>query len=262
MISKKETVAVVIKTYYREDALFKTVSALKKNFDVAFRLYIADDSRASDKKEALYSSLAREGHCILRLTADSGISFGRNAAVRALQGERLVLVMDDDIEIRESGVAEKLAAVLACRDDTGIAAGLLMSDAGGYFVCENYARGLDFQMADGLLRRVPAARNTEEAAGGVAYSIADQVPNFFLARREVFDSTLWDERIKVEYEHMDFFLSLKKAGRWRAVVCPDARAWHLRSIADDRYLIGRRSGSAVYFLQKWGLRRVFNSWGQ
>ena len=94
--------------------------------------------------------------------------------------------------------------------------------------------------------------------GGGRFAEADQVINFFLARREVFETTRWDDRIKVEYEHLDFFLSLHKEGRWKSAVCFDARAVHQRTIQSDAYMMARRSGSIAYLLQKWNLAAVFN----
>jgi hypothetical protein len=58
---------------------------------------------------------------------------------------------------------------------------------------------------------------------------------------------------------MDFFLTLKKIGRWKVALCENAEARHLdpsRLPFDPDYLAARRAGSHPYFLQKWGLDTV------
>jgi hypothetical protein len=92
---------------------------------------------------------------------------------------------------------------------------------------------------------------------GVHYTLADQVVNFFIARKEIFSEVRWDERIKVEWEHMDFFLNLAKT-KWKAAVCLDAKAVHIRSENEPEYNEARRSGVPSYFFQKHGISNVIN----
>jgi len=91
---------------------------------------------------------------------------------------------------------------------------------------------------------------------GPLFVVADQVPNFFLARREVLAALPWDDKIKVEYEHLDWFLSLQKHGKWKAAVCLDARATHWRAVAERDYFVYRRTSSPAHMYQKWGLATI------
>ena len=86
---------------------------------------------------------------------------------------------------------------------------------------------------------------------------ADQVVNFFLAKRAVFDDIRWDNRIKVEWEHLDFFLQLKKT-KWKVAACLDAKAIHINSQHDSTYNYHRRTSSSNYFNNKHGIHRVIN----
>jgi cytidyltransferase-like protein len=257
------TLAVGIKTFYREEALFRTVASVKKAVPPPFRLYIADDSPPTAKKDAFYAALEAEGHRVLRLPLNSGISYGRNSIVAAIDSEDRILMMDDDIEIGDKALVAKLGHVLDDRPDIGVVAGVLVNEgAGQMIVSDGYSHGLKFEFdAAGYLRRWPVLWGPVGDGGGKGggrFAEADQVINFFLARREVFETTRWDDRIKVEYEHLDFFLSLHKEGRWKSAVCFDARAVHQRTIQSDAYMMARRSGSIAYLLQKWNLAAVFN----
>jgi len=106
-----------------------------------------------------------------------------------------------------------------------------------------------------------STKNAIEEIGGIKYRQSDQVVNFFLAKREVFDSVQWDSRIKVEYEHMDFFLEFQKTP-WRAVICLDAIATHLHPDPHDmEYARYRRSAPVDYFAKKHGIApKPINHW--
>ena len=97
---------------------------------------------------------------------------------------------------------------------------------------------------------------------GTLFNYADQVVNFFLAKREVFDDVRWDDRIKIEYEHVDFFLNLKKT-KWKATVCLNARLTHCRSMRlDPLYVRHRRSAPTQYFYAKHNIGNIINKFQQ
>lgn len=254
-----EKVAIGVKTFLREDALFRTLAAIERNVKVPYRLYIADDSTVtSDRKAALYSDLRRDGHVVIPLPQNCGISVGRNAIVRALADEPYVLITDDDIEIADGGVVERLVSILEADASVGIVAPTLMSEgSGSFYLSENYAKGLRLEIADRILHRYAATRDYKRA-GDSLYLVSDQVPNCFLARRELLRRVGWDDRIKVEYEHVDFALTMKTKTELRAAVCLDARAIHQLMPAEDFYLLTRRSGSPHYLYMKWQIDGIFN----
>jgi len=165
--------------------------------------------------------------------------------------------LDDDILIKDGTVVEKMKKVLESDDEIGLVSGILKNEiSGDFYVSEKYVKGLVFKPQNKILFRYPSPGEIHEA-DGVLFRYADQVPNFFLARRKVFDDVKWDNRIKVEYEHMDFFLTLKKAD-WKAAVCLDAEAIHMQSKLDVEYLQYRRSAVPSYFLEKWDFTSVVN----
>jgi len=258
--SRKDMIAVCIKTFMREENFFRAVDMVEKNFPYPHRFYIADDGNVSEEKEQLYRKLENSGHKIIRLPFNSGLSVGRNALIKEA-AEDYVLIMDDDIGIKSPETIKNMRRVLDSKSDIGIVAGVLKHEITDRpFGNGNYSRGIDLIIKDNILHRY-TTRNSTQSIDGIRYVQSDQVINFFLAKREVFNSVKWDSNIKIGWEHMDFFLSLKKTP-WKAVICLDAEAMHFHPLPHDfDYQYYRRSGAPNYFLNKHGfVRQPINHW--
>jgi len=256
---RKDTIAVGIKTFMREANFFRTLDAIETKFPYAYTLYIADDSRISDKKRLVYDQLKRDGHHVLYMPFNSGLSAGRNAIVKDVK-EDYILILDDDIRLDDSETVRNMKLVLDSRDDIGIVSGIIKHEqSGARFGNDRYSRGLMLNIEGGVLYR-DAAISLVQDVSGVKFRIADQVVNFFLAKREVFRDVRWDANIKIEFEHMDFFLRLKET-EWKAAVCFDACGTHLkpdlRDLEYDRY---RRKAPFDYFGRKHNITRIINRW--
>lgn len=257
---KGSKIAIGIKTFMREDNLFKVIDSIEKHFPYPYRLYIADDSgEVSDEKEYLYQRLRVKGHVIMRLPFNSGLSVGRNKIIQKAR-EDYILMTDDDIGLTDSTSIEMMKKVLDSSEDIGICAGVIYQENGEYFGGEIYSKGLSLEMDRTLLLR-QRVKNLSKV-NGIIFNYADQVVNFFLAKKEVFNDVTWDSRIKVEYEHVDFFLNLKKT-RWRAAVCLGTKMLHYRSLGvDPIYNRYRRSAPEQYFKQKHGIGNIINRYLQ
>lgn len=251
----KKEVAVGIKTFLREELLFKTLDAIEKHFPLSYRLYIADDGKISDEKEYRYQKLEANGHVIIKLPFNCGISVGRNEIVKKVI-EDYVLIMDDDIVVQDSKSIVNMKSVLDSSEDIGICSGMLFSKNGDYMANENYQKGLCFEIDRGLLFRYPSMKKLHKTNGSL-FVYADQVVNFFLAKKTVFDDIKWDNRIKVEWEHIDFFLRLKET-KWKVAVCFNTKAIHMNQLDDQAYNYYRRSSSNNYFNQKHKIHNVIN----
>jgi len=251
----KATVAIGIKTFYREDSLFRALDSIEKHFPYPYTLYIADDGPISDKKEYRYQCLERDGHVVIRLPFNSGISVGRNEIIKR-SDEDYILIMDDDILFKDPKSAINMMTVLESSGDIGVCSGMLFSESGDHLVNENYQKGLRLEVDRGMLKRHPSSRKLH-LEGDAMYVYADQVVNFFLAKRAVFNDVTWDNRIKVEWEHLDFFLGLKKTA-WKVAACVNASGTHISSAHDQNYNYYRRSSSYNYFYNKHGLHNVLN----
>jgi len=253
-------IAIGIKTFMREETLFKTLDSIEKYFPYAYRLYIADDGNISDEKEYRYQRLEVQGHVVIRLPFNSGLSFGRNAIVQRVK-EEYVLIMDDDIVLNDSESIEKMKQVLDSADDIGLCAGMIYQENGECFGGHAYSRGIMLEINGGALFR-HSSRGKLAKASGILFNYADQVVNFFLAKRAIFKSVTWDSRIKIEFEHMDFFLQLKKT-HWKVTVCLGTRATHSHQLElDPIYIRHRRSAPVQYFYAKHGIGNIINKFQQ
>jgi glycosyltransferase involved in cell wall biosynthesis len=254
-ITEKKEIAIGIKTFFREKTLFKTLDAIEKYFPLSYRLYIADDGRISVEKEYRYQKLTNEGHEIIKLPFNCGISTGRNEIIKKVK-EDYVLITDDDIELQDSNIIMNMKRVLDTKKDIGVCSGMLFSENGSFLASENYQKGVRFEIDRGMLFRYPSLHKIHKA-GDSFYVYADQVVNFFLAKKAVFKDIKWDNKIKVEWEHLDFFLRLKET-KWKVASCINTKATHLQSINDSDYNYHRRSISNNYFFNKHGIHRVIN----
>jgi len=257
-ITKKRDskIAIGIKTFMREETLFRVLDSIEKHFPYSHRLYIADDGDISEEKEYRYQQLEAEGHVIIKLPFNSGISLGRNAITKRAE-EDYILIMDDDIMLEDSESIERMKKILDSRDDIGLCAGTIYQEGGEPFGGKDYSRGLRLEIDRNVLFRHRSTGNLSKL-DGTLFNYADQVVNFFLAKREIFNDVRWDNRIKIEYEHMDFFLNLKKT-RWKAAVCLNTNLTHCRSLKlDPVYVRHRRSAPMQYFYAKHGIGNIIN----
>jgi len=253
-------VAIGIKTFMREESLFKTLDSIEKYFPYPHKLYIADDGGVSDEKEYRYQQLEIRGHVIIRLPFNSGLSFGRNEIIRRVR-EEYVLMLDDDIQLTDSDSIKKMKQVLDSADDIGLCAGVIYQKNGEPYGGHAYSRGLVLEIDNSVLFRHKSTGKLAKA-DGVLYNYADQVVNFFLAKRAIFKSVTWDNRIKIEYEHMDFFLTLKQT-KWKVAVCLDTKSTHAHQLTvDPVYARYRFSAPVNYFYGKHGIGRIVNRYQQ
>lgn len=249
-------VAIGIKTFMREESLFKTIDSIERHFPLPYRLYIADDGDISEEKEYRYQQLEIQGHTIIRLPFNSGISFGRNVIIKKAK-EDYVLITDDDILLNDSESIERMRKILDSKDDIGLCAGMIYQENGEPFGGKDYSRGLRLEIDRQVLFRHTSTGKLSKL-DRTLFNYADQVVNFFLAKKEIFNDVRWDERIKIEYEHMDFFLNLKKT-RWKATVCLNTKLTHCRSLElDPVYVRHRRSAPIQYFYAKHGIQNIIN----
>jgi GT2 family glycosyltransferase len=243
----------------RDATFFKTIETYQTTLakvDLPYRFYIADDGPQDDAKALFYTKLKQAGHMVISLPFNSGVSFGRNAIVKQIK-EDYILISDDDVVIRDAESVKHMKAVLDSDEKIGLVAATLKYEKGAFFAGENYAKGIRLETRGKLLARIPAPREVHATADGIKYVLADQVPNIFLAKRQLFKDVMWDNRIKVEFEHIDFFLELKKTA-WKVAICLDAEAFHLITAPEEEYTRYRRTTPMAYFLQKHELGSIVN----
>ncbi len=233
----------VIKTFLRPRCLARLVDSILARYPAA-HLIIADDGDPSPEALADYERLRQQGHEVLLLPFDVGLSAGRNALVEHAR-RPFVLLLDDDFAFTESTRIETLVEVMRAEPSIGVAAGSLLDD-GVRLLSYEYALRLE----DGVLHYLPAAR-APRLIGGHLCRDSDIVLNFALFRRELFTELRWDPALKVR-EHTDFFLGLARTP-WKVVHVPSVVAVHMHEEFPEYRRYRESTRPDDYLEAKWGI---------
>jgi len=260
-------VAILIKTFRREACLFNTLDSIAAFCDVPYRLYIGDDGPVSPEKRSRYDRLASHGHIIKTFDEPTPVTTARNALIRLLDEEDVVLRIDDDFEFFEKTNLRALKAILDADDEIGAVADIEIQCGDGKGVKDGeYSQYQGFfEIRDGTLFKsvIPVPAWSWKIADGYRYAYADHTRNFLMIRRGCLDECPWDERIFVEREHADFLMTIKAAG-WKLAFTPDCVHRHRDDLAlksqSAGYLVQRRIDSKAHsgtdvMLEKWGVKK-------
>jgi len=230
-----EKIAIGIKTFLRDDKLFNTVAAIRRNLPGA-RMLIADDGDMTPEKYELYRDLIYENHRVIRLPFDSGFGAKSNAIIGVLSRDYL-LVSCDDFDHNPSGVREgieKLIEVLDRNPDVDIASGSL-TNRGRY----------EFDLIDegDTIREIPVDVGLNDAVVPW-YVQCDVTVNYSLIRQELFTKVQFDNEERIgEGGHGTFFLDVKRAG-FKVVFVPGVEISEQTSRDSERYRQFRRRASS------------------
>lgn len=252
-----EDVTVGIKTFERYDRLEALLNSLQ-GLNVR-EIIVADDSldetyqsRGKEIYEKYSSSLPLR---VLRLPYDSGLAYGRNKIYEKTDTSYLLL-LDDDMIIPEASSILLLKDILEhdlslC----GLATCLFENGrvrTGGHFLSER----------KGYLVRDVHSRVSVKFHRGIPYIFVDHALNAMLLRIECLDDYRWDERFKIEYEHLDFHWGHKQLGRWKFALTTSVFFYHNpggnQNYINFRYSKHRKTQSKKYFLSKWNLKGVIS----
>ena len=208
MYMRGNMLSIAIKTFMREDSLFRLLNSIDQYLP-NYKIYIADDSDQSGQKEIKYAELKEKGHQVILLPFDVGLSAGRNILMNAIQ-EPYILLCDDDFILEEdNGVMETLK-ILKKRPDIGIITGVLH--------CGNDVTGFENFTGDWEDNIRPTKKGN----------------NFFIARKSMFSDVMWNMKYKINKEHADFFKRVEKT-KWKVYFCPLLRANHENRMPTGEY---------------------------
>lgn len=217
-------------------------------------IFVADQSRAPGSMADFY---AAEQVTVVPVPFDAGLSASRNALVASMDVDYLALC-DDDFILGPASVFPAAIRVLEADPGLAVVGGMLHDFDGSTERVRNWEMFLDY---DARHRRVTATpiyaypAESRRVAGEVVYE-CDAVLNFAVFRKDVFASGVrWDESIRINGEHEDFYLHLKQLTPWKVAFLPEMTALHWYAYQPGEYsrLRGREEGRQV-FLRKWRLR--------
>ena len=185
-----------------------------------------------------------------RLPFDSGLPKGRNFLVEKAK-TKYILMAEDDFYFDKEAQIEKLMTLMEISD---IAGGLTRTPKG----VERYEAFL--KRENDILKFERIYDDNLKEFKGVKYKETDICFNYFVAKRKIFEKVKWDEKIKIVFEHADFFLRVKEAG-FKVVYTPEAvvkhRIFDFRTSAEySKYRW--RVEDCHYFFDKWKLKYVID----
>lgn len=238
-----DDITICISTFIRDDLLFRCVDSIRQ-VHPTIPIIVTDDGRHDISKT---ERLEQVGVNYIPMSFDSGLSAKRNVMIDAASTPYVAL-MDDDMIMTEDVKLYKLRSLMDVAD---LAAGRLYYPSKGRY--RDHLANMVFQPRELLLRPTPLKWQIHNK---VKYCVTHRTLNCFVAKREVLRAVRWDERLKITYEHLDFFIRLRLAGV-PVVYSPDSvfseqkernpeyRSYRLRT-AEHRKI----------FFNKWGFSQV------
>ena len=214
-----EKTAFCVASFERPRLLYRLLQSIRDVYPET-PVYVADDSRPQRRPAP------EDVDGWFQLPYDAGLSKKRNTLIEGTTEERL-LFLDDDFVLAEAAGVEQLNTLLDVLPSVGIAAGIEQREDG------RPAYAARFEV-EGKTLHLDAPPLYEWEAGGICYGRVDLAPNYFVARREVFEGVRWDERRRIA-EHLPFFLDLQKKTDWEVVCTPEATFEHMREHPDAEY---------------------------
>lgn len=249
-------IAITIPTFLRFHKVKKEILSIQKEYSsIDYKLYIGEQGEPNLKKNQFYNGLIKKGHEIYQLPFNCGAIYSRNYIIKKTQ-EPYILVIDNDFLFNVQSKLDPFLEVLEESPHVGIVGGIVNNRIG-----HNINYTYDFVKKDGKLYFIynNDKKWFKTMKNHYRYMPSHMVLNFFLAKREVFEDILWDEKFLM-FGHIDFFLRMKET-KWKVAYCPEVEVYHQSELDNDTYLNyrhGQRKDSNTYkgiqyFYDKWQL---------
>ena len=248
-----EDIDFIIKTLNRKDSLEKLLFSIAKYYPEA-KIVVADDGKKFDASyyKDLWKRLLEAGlhkkPVAYSLPYDSGLSFGRNFLIGNTYSD-YILMLDDDFVFTERTSIKKLKSLIDSDNNIGAVGGCMQEN------------GIDvhfehlLEKSGNILFHRNDGDNWKDY-GRIKYKFTDCVLNFVLFRRKVFETMSWDNDIKIQGEHTDFYLRLKDTD-WKVVYCPEVKIDHCPNAGDEEYLkMRKRLEFLKIFMKKHELKKM------
>lgn len=202
----EKNVSIIIKTFERPHCVNLLYHSIRR-FYPDIPIIIADDSREP------IGSLGDAK--IIQLPFNSGVSFGRNAALKEVATKYFVTADDDFVFTRHTDLTVPYK-ILDDMDFAMVGIELL------YDGWKNRIYRGSYTKSKGLLFQ----HQNRPYAIHEGYPLYHYILQCFMAKTDVVQSSLWDERFHTAFEHDDFFLALKEK---------NTLITHVNSVSIDHY---------------------------
>jgi GT2 family glycosyltransferase len=255
-----ENVAFIFTTILRREEARRCILSAREHFP-ELAIYVADQSGENSEQADFYR---RHDVSYWFVSFDMGLSAARNFLIEKVQ-EKYILIGDDDFIFTEETKIDAAIAVLDKDPEVGFVGGKVVdigydNQGNREIVAErHYEYLLNYRPAEQLLIYTPVdwIRPIVRHAGQIEYLLCDIVLNFGIFRRQMFEDERirWEERIKINGEHEDFFLKVKMYSKFRVAYCDSLKIDHQRHIENEyKGLRYRQEGRSV-FTSIWNLRQ-------
>jgi len=240
-------IAIIIHTFLRDDVLKKCVNSIKGNLtDYNYRIYISDGGNMTPEKKEYYKELKSNGHFIMELPFDTNWPAARNKIIKNVK-ESYVLYLDDDFILNDETNLDPMIKILDSNAKIGIVGGKVIK--GGAILQYNF----NVAGKPGELKYHKINNETvDETVGEYKYHYCDVMPNFWMAKKEIFDSGVkWDDELNVGGGHSDFFLNIKFNTKWKVVYNNDCHIYHEHEGTLEYHRKRKRKEWSRKFISKW-----------
>jgi len=233
-------VTAIVKMFLRDEYSMECIRSLMRNFP-SIRIIALDDGHHTEEKDGFFHENRIR---YVKTPFDIGLGHARNVLSRLVETE-YVLVGDDDFYYTPDCGIKNLLRLMDVAD---IACGRVSED-GAFNDYQCLIRRTD----DGGMKWSKADAQWL-VHDGIPYMQADVAYNFYIAKSAKIRG-MWDDAIKVAYEHSDFFLTAKAQGI-KAVFTPYStvihKPPHVRNDFPEYSDFRRRRSDKEHFFRKWG----------
>jgi len=188
-------IAIIIPHFMRTEKLKLEIESIQKYMHKdSYRLYIG--AQGEDLLEdSFFQDLENEGHVLISLPENYGLSATRNVLLDKVQMEPYILTIDDDFTFNKDSDIDKFVRILNHDESIGIVGGTLENR-------DPYNHRLFY---DKIGKKLYYIKTKEEKlytddttiVSKIEYNLTDLVLNFSLSRREVWDDVRWDDSLKL-----------------------------------------------------------------
>jgi len=243
-------ITFVLTTINRNKSLENLLFSIAK-YCPSQKVIIADQNKELDKDYYidLWTKLSKKG--MLKPLAfsvgyDVGLSSARNKLLKKVE-TKYALILDDDFVFTEDTDISKMKEVMEKNYRIGVVGGAVINGNEELNFNFNFERNKDTLYQKEI-------KNEWNIYKGISYVLCDCVLNFALIRKEIMKDIKWDEKIKIQGEHTDFFLRLRDTN-WKVAYCPEVKIEHRQSITGEYKKLRERNEFFVEMMKKHRLKK-------
>ncbi|MCX6785936.1 MAG: glycosyltransferase [Candidatus Komeilibacteria bacterium] len=248
--TKMAEVDFLITTFDRYPQLEKLLFSIREFYPMA-RIFIADQSKKfyASYYRALWKKLDfKNKPTAYNLPYDCGLSYARNFLLNKTSAP-YILLLEDDFVFTDKTNINKMMTILEMNPTIGALGGEVLENGYPVRFCHYWKQEGDilYHVDDG---------DQWDYCDHIKYKKTGAVMNFTLFRRQLFNDVRWDEKIKIEGEHTDFYWRLSQT-YWQVAFTPESAVDHnkIGNTADYKVL-RKRNEFLKILLEKHYLTKI------